>query len=98
MSPLRRRTIFTLAVSSLLFGLRSTLTSMNFSGRAPLRVLRPLRRRLRRRPRIALLLVDLPPYNTHHEGGAHPRRTKLLVPIMHWRRFLPTQAIVPNGA
>jgi hypothetical protein len=76
--PIRRRTIFTLAGFSLLFGLRSTLTSMNFSVRAPRRLLRPLRGRLHLRPRIAPLIVDFPPYNT-------PRGIKLFyrVDSMH---------------
>jgi hypothetical protein len=81
-SPLRRRTIFTLAGLSLLVGLRSNLTSMNFSVRVPRRLLQPLRRR----PRIAPLLVDFPPYNTprgirrlYRIDGMHDATWKALV-------------------
>lgn len=57
-SPFRRRILVTFAGFTLLLGLRSTITSMDFSGRVPRLPLRPLRPRLRRRlrPRIELLL------------------------------------------
>ena len=58
-SPLRRRTLATLAGFPVPLGLRSILTSVTFPVRLPRPVLRVLRSRLRPRPRLRLLIALL---------------------------------------